>query len=258
MDCWSGRGAGQVTTFVDHVGDIEHEERVVTRVGDRIVKANNDLFNAVTGLPGQFRDNWRIMRDPVQLGLLMRALVDDALLTKRRRKAIFSILLWGTLIVWAAVGITLMVVRRDALVSYQSGWSLFFYSVATSLALPLPFEFILKDSAADLGIFFTVLIAALGKTVGSWLVLLAGDKVNESLEAMIKGDGLMSKLFHGLMRFAQKYGYVAVFVIFAIPFMTDTAPLLVLAALRMRKGPFLAVTFVAIVVRSMIVLLFVA
>ena len=63
---------------------------------------------------------------------------------------------------------------------------------------------------------------------------------------------MLKKLFRGLERFAARFGYFAVFVLFAIPFMSDTAPLFVLAVLKMRKGIFLAVTFAAIVVRSLL------
>jgi len=253
-DCFSGPGSCKVTVLLDYEGESEGPG-FLARFGDRIVRANNDVVGSITGLPGQFRDNWRLMRDPVQLRLLMRSLVDDSLMTVRRRKAVFSILLWSSLLAWGVVGLVLAVLNREALVTYQSVWSLFFYSLATSLFLPTPFEILLSNAEAHLGTPMTVMVAALAKVVGSWLVLLMGDKANAGLQQVLERNRLLRRVFHGLMAFAQKYGYFAIFVLFAIPFMSDTAPLFLLAVMRMRKAPFLIVTFAAIVVRSLLYLL---
>lgn len=251
-DVYEGPGSVRVTVLADHLGEMEERRGFFARFGERVVRTNNEVLGAVTGLPGQLRDNWRLLRDPVQLRLLMRSLVDDSLMTARRRRAVFSIFLWGSLMVWGAVGLALAIADPRALVTYQSVYSLFFYSLATSLLLPIPFEFILSNAAAHLGVLLTVLVAALGKVAGSWLVLMMGDRANQGLQELLKRRALLRRAFHRLMAFAQKYGYFAIFVIFAIPFMTDTAPLFILAVLRMKKLPFLAVTFVAIVVRSLI------
>lgn len=241
----------KVTLLRDFVGEAD-AGGVAVRVGDRIVKANNNIFGAITGLPAQFKDNWAILSDSDQRRNLARALIDDSLLTGRRRKALFSILLWGTIICWLLFGIVVGVVNQDALGEYQSGWSLFFYSLGTSIFLPTPFEILLSNAVASIGIPLTIFIAAVGKTAGSWIVLLMGDKANEGLQTVMDKYKVVQKIFNALEAFARKFGLVAIFIMFAIPLMTDTAPLFVLALLKMKKGPFLAVTFVAIVVRSLL------
>ncbi len=244
-------GQVRVARLVDWEGEPQ-SGGLAYRVGNRIIKANNDVVAVLTGLPSQFRDNWALLRDPLQRRLLARALMDDALLTHRRRRAIFSILLWGTLIVWGIVGFTLFVVNRPALGTYESGYSLFFYSLATSLFLPTPFEILLSNAVDDLGVFWTVLVAAVAKMAGSWLVLMMGDKANAGMASLLERRPTLARLFKALERFAQRFGYFAIFVLFAIPFMSDTAPLFVLAVLRMKKLPFLLVTFAAIVARSLL------
>jgi membrane protein DedA with SNARE-associated domain len=97
-------------------------------------------------------------------------------------------------------------------------------------------------------------VAAIAKTIGAWIVLMLGDKANEGLETMLEKHVVLRKIFEAMERFAQKYGYFAVFTLFAIPFMSDTAPLFVLAVLKMRKSIFLAVSFAAIVARSLLYL----
>lgn len=241
----------RVTRLVDYAADVTGEG-LAYRVGDRLIKANNDVVSAITGFPAQMRENWSILTDPRRRKLLARALIDNSLMTQQRRKALFSILLWGTLFVWLFAGLIVGIVNRDALTTYQSGWSLFFYSLGTSLFLPTPFEILLSNAVEAIGVLATVLIAAFAKTVGSWLVLMMGDKANEGLDSLSETRPLLGKIMGAMEAFARKYGYFAIFVLFAIPFMTDTAPLFVLALLNMKKAPFLAVTFAAIVVRSLL------
>jgi membrane protein DedA with SNARE-associated domain len=240
-----------VAALADWEGDIEGRNMLL-RFGDRLARANNDALSGITGLPAQFKDNWALLSDPSQRSLLLRSLVDESLLTPRRRKAVFSILLWGSLAVWVSIGLVLFFVNRPALGTYQSVYSLFFYSLATSIFLPTPFEILLSNAKDHLGIPWTVLVAAVAKTAGAWIVLMLGAKANEGLETMLEKRPLLRKVFTAMERFAQKYGYFAVFVLFAIPFMSDTAPLFVLAVLNMRKSIFLGVTFAAIVVRSLL------
>ena len=244
----------QVAALADFEGEAAGRNFLL-RFGDRIAKANNDAVSGITGLPSQFRDNWALVSDPAQRALLLRSLVDESLLTPRRRKAVFSILLWGSLFVWVTIGVVLAIVNRHALGTYQSVYSLFFYSLATSIFLPTPFEILLSNAREHLGIVWTVAVAAVAKTAGAWIVLMLGDKANEGLETLLEKRALLRKIFQAMERFAQKFGYFAVFVLFAIPFMSDTAPLFVLAVLKMRKSIFLAVTFAAIVVRSLLYLL---
>lgn len=250
-DYWRPTPERRVAAFVDWQGD-DQAGGLVYRFGDRIVQANNDVVAAITGLPAQFRDNWRLLADPQQRKLLARSLVDESFLTPRRRKAIFSLLLWGSLFVWVTVGVVLAIVNRGALGTYQSVYSLFFYSLATSIFLPTPFEILLSNAREALGVFWTVAVAAVAKTAGSWIVLMMGDKANEGLATLLDKRPLLKRMFKALERFAARFGYFAVFVLFAIPFMSDTAPLFVLAVLKMRKSIFLAVTFAAIVTRSLL------
>lgn len=240
-----------VAALADWEGDAEGRNMLL-RLGDRVARANNDVVSALTGLPAQFRDNWRLLADPAQRALLLRSLVDESLLTPRRRKAVFSILLWGSLAVWVSVGLVLFFVNRPALGTYESVYSLFFYSLATSIFLPTPFEILLSNAVKHLSVWWVVLIAATAKTIGAWIVLMLGDKANEGLETLLEKRAFLRRMFAAMERFAQRYGYFAVFVLFAIPFMSDTAPLFVLAVLNMRKSVFLAVSFLAIVARSLL------
>ncbi len=250
-DYWRPMPDRRVAALVDWEGDASGGG-LVYRFGDKVVQANNDVVSAITGLPAQFRDNWRLLADPTQRKLLARSLFDESFLTPRRRKAVFSLLLWGSLFLWVTVGVVVAIVNYEALGTYQSVYGLFFYSLATSIFLPTPFEILLSNAVDELGVFWTVTVAAIAKVAGSWVVLMMGDKANEGLAMLLEKRPLLKRIFKALERFAQKFGYWAVFVLFAIPFMSDTAPLFILAVLKMRKSIFLAVTFAAIVARSLL------
>ncbi|MGB1586100.1 MAG: VTT domain-containing protein [Thermoplasmatota archaeon] len=250
-DYFGSGGLKRTTVLVDWVGEPEGAS-VAYRLGGRIVRANNDFINGITGIPGQFRENWGLLKDPEQRKLLARALMDASLLTNQRRRAILSMLLYLSLFIWVVVGVVLAVVNRDALVDFQSGYALFFYSLATSLFLPTPFEIILGNAVENIGVLATVLIASVAKVVGAWLVLLAGDKASEGLNDLLSRRPKLDHAWQRVVAFAQRYGYSFVFVMFAIPFMSDTAPLFLLAVLNLRKGLFLAITFIAIVIRSLL------
>jgi hypothetical protein len=106
-DYWGQDGKARVTRLADWQGPAE-SGGLAYRIGNRLIRANNDLVSALTGIPGQMRENWRLLRDPAQRVLLARALVDEGLLTARRRKAIFSILLWLMLLTYVVVGLVLL------------------------------------------------------------------------------------------------------------------------------------------------------
>lgn len=250
VDFWRADGMTRITLLRDYEGDGDASS-FGYRVGDKIVKANNDLIRSITGLPGQFRENWSMMRDPEQRKLLARGLIDASALNAERRKALFSILLWGTLAVWVIVGAIVASINKDAFGSYQSGWSLFFYSLATSLFLPTPFEILLGTAVEQIGVLLTVLIGSFAKVVGAWLVLMMGEKAAEGLDSMLSKSKTLERGWHWLEK-RKNYGYPLGFVMFAIPFMSDTAPLFMLAVLDLKKGLFLLLTFIAIVIRSLL------
>ncbi len=242
---------GPVTTLVDYVGEVETNS-LGYRIGNRLIRANNDFISSITGIPGQLRDNWRLLSNPVQRRALARGLIDETSMTSRHRRAFVSILLWGTFLLYLVAAIVLGIVNRDALSTYQSVWSLFFYSLATSLFLPTPFEILLSNAVDNLGVLWTVLVASFAKTVGTWLVLIAGDKASAGLETVLAKRPMLRRGFAMTRRLAQRFGLYFIFVMFAIPFMLDTGPLYLAALLGFRKLPFLAVTFVAICVRSLL------
>jgi len=251
-----GPAGGRVTTLVDYSGVEQAPRSLFYRLGDRLLRANNELIDRVLGVPGQMRDNLAILRDPVQRKLLAQALVDEQLLTPRRRRALFSLVLWGTVLLAVAIGVFLLAFYRDAIPAYEAAYQLFFYGILTSLFLPTPFELLLSPARQEIGLLATVLVASAAKTVGSWLVLLMGDRANAGIKGLLERRPFVARVFGALERFAQRFGYFAVFVLFAIPYMSDTAPLFVLAVLRMRKGPFLATVAFAVAIRSLLYLVF--
>ncbi len=237
--------------LADYVGD-EKKRGPVRRSAEALVRANNKVTRTIGDVPRQWEKDVDHLRDPLERKLLFRAFVDDALLTDERRKSMVSILLWGFMLAWAMAGIFVAIAARPAFPSFKAIYELFFYGVATSLFLPLPFETLLTTARAELGVGWTVLVASISKVVGAWLVLLMGDRAHAGVEQLIGRFPRLQRGWTKATALAQRYGYAAVFVLFAFPFMSDTAPLFLLAVMHMRKSIFLAVTFVAIAVRCLL------
>ncbi len=250
-DYYRDDGVHVPVILADYVGDPTKKGRI-RRSAEALVRANNRVTATIGDVPRQWEKDVDHLRDPLERKLLFRAFIDDALLTDERRKSMVSILLWGFLLAWALSGIILAVAARPALPNFKATYELFFYGVATSLFLPLPFETLLSTARASLGVGWTVLVAAVSKVVGAWLVLLMGDRANAGVEQLIGRFPRLRDVWNKATALAQRYGYAAVFVLFAFPFMSDTAPLFLLAVMHMRKSIFLAVTFVAIAVRCLL------
>lgn len=241
----------RVTTLVRYVGEVE-TNTIGYRIGNRLVKANNDLIGSITGIPAQMRDNWNILSSTTQRRQLARGLIDENGMTTRHRKALLSMLLWGGIVVYLVAALVLGIVNREALGTYQSVWSLFFYSLATSLFLPTPFEILLGNAVDNLGVFWTILVASFAKTLGAYLVLLAGDKASAGLDTLMVRRPRMYKIVNLLRKGSKRFGLYFVFILFAIPFMSDTAPLFLAALMGFKKWSFLAVMFVAVCLRSLL------
>lgn len=241
----------EVSALADYVGDRAEAPRWQRWIV-RLAAANSRLIDRIIAVPRQWEHDVDVLRDPLERRLLFRAFADDALLTEARRKSMTSVLLWGFLLLWGVAGIVVALAARPALPDFQATYSLFLYGIATSLFLPLPFETLLGAARAELGIGWTTTVASASKVVGAWVVLLMGDKAHGSLQATLRKYPRIQPAWDRLVAVSQRYGYVVVGVIFAIPFMSDTLPLVLLAVMSMRKSIFLAVTFVAVSIRCLL------
>lgn len=252
-DYYGPQGVARMTALADYRGDTRHWSRT-RRLTEGIVGGNSRAVGTLTGIPAQWERDWELLRDPLERRLLARAVLDESLLTRERRRSIVSILLWTGMAMWATAAIVLAVAAQQHMAGFRAASSLFFYGIATSLFLPLPFETIVGSVSKEIGIAATVLVAAVSKVVGAWIVLILGDRAYDRLEHLLHGRATARRIWERVLKAAQRYGYAFIFVVFAIPFMSDTLPLILLAVMNLRKRVFLLVTFVAFVLRTYLVL----
>lgn len=250
-----GRGPqGDLVLLRDYEGPLPTNNFRV-RLGDRVVSSNEKLLGSIRDVPGQVGDAWDVLRNPQQRSLMLRGLIREEHLNDRRRSALFTLVLLTMVILWGSVSLILLLANRSALGTYQSGWGLFLYSLGTSLFLPTPFEFLLASSRDQLGLVATVLIASLAKAMGAYMVLLVGDRASSQLDNLLEGKGIGARVFRMLKALAQRFGYAFIFLMFAIPFNSDTAPLFLFSVMRLDKGKAVLTIFAAIVLRSLVYLL---
>jgi uncharacterized membrane protein YdjX (TVP38/TMEM64 family) len=100
--------------------------------------------------------------------------------------------------------------------------SLFLYSIAAAVILPIPVEaLLLIGTGIDPAIKAVVL--GLGKAVGAIVVFFVGNKVNPFLERWMERHPIGKRVLKLLEAFVRRTGWVGLTILLAIPFMSDTA-----------------------------------
>lgn len=142
------------------------------------------------------------------------------------------------------------------------------------MALPIPEEIGLLNPL--LPFWYVVLVLAIGKAVGAMIIYPIGGRAGDLLEAWTARWPYLRRLWPPTRRIVARYGYVGLFTLLAIPFMTDTLPVYVFAMLnapangppapagptsrpavlarRLRLTPFVSVCFVAGLARGFLFL----
>lgn len=121
----------------------------------------------------------------------------------------------------------------------------FIYCVLAAVILPIPVELglagfipFIQEGGEFLGfteIFPAFLIVSivmgLGKAVGSWMVFMIGEKAENSIRTWFRWRWFVG-LTEFLTKFCEKLGYIGVFLVLALPMMTDTIPLYIFSLLN--------------------------
>lgn len=181
---------------------------------------------------------------------LLRAMLDERALTPERRRVILFLSAITLVLAWAFAEIIISMTYPEAMPAKRSTDLIFGYAIATRVALPLPFEPILIGNYPILGLVPTILVAAMGAVVGSWLLFLIGSEANKGIKRLFEDNLVLDRALRFMERNAQKYGYVVLGVILSIPFSPDTVPLVIFSLLNLRMRWFLLTVFVATIIRT--------
>jgi len=137
--------------------------------------------------------------------------------------------------------------------------SLFIFSIAAAIILPIPVETSLVAVPESMPFIVPAVVLGLGKGTGAIVVFFIGAKIEQTV--MRFGRWHWFKwLLDKSEAFVRRFGYVALFVILCIPFMLDTVPLYVFSLLNKEKQLmklqwFVVVNVLAGTVRGSIVIL---
>ncbi|MCK4443341.1 MAG: hypothetical protein KAW09_02280 [Thermoplasmata archaeon] len=134
---------------------------------------------------------------------------------------------------------------------------LFVYSVLVAIILPLPIELALVIPQSASSIAATALTIGLGKAVGAWGVFYLGLRVEDNIRRWSEKYEIVNKIVKFCIKFVDKTGYVGLFILLSIPFMTDTVPIYIYSMFNeegklMKWNYFLLTNFLAGVVRGVI------
>ncbi len=137
---------------------------------------------------------------------------------------------------------------------------LFTYSVLVAIILPLPIELALIFVEDPTYMVATAIVIGLGKMVGAWGIFFLGLKVEDNIRRWSEKYKIVNKVVRFSIWFVDKTGYVGLFILLSIPFMTDTVPIYIYALFNeegklMKRNYFLLTNFAAGIVRGLIFIL---
>jgi membrane protein YqaA with SNARE-associated domain len=137
---------------------------------------------------------------------------------------------------------------------------LFFYSIAVAIILPLPLELALIFVEDPAYMVATAIVIGLGKMVGAWAIFFLGLKVEDNIRRWSEKYKIVNKIVKFSIWFVDKTGYVGLFILLSIPFMTDTVPIYIYALFNeegklMKRNYFLLTNFAAGIVRGIVFIL---
>lgn len=137
---------------------------------------------------------------------------------------------------------------------------LFIYSVLVAIILPIPLELALIIGGDTTFIVATAIVIGLGKMVGAWGIFYLGIRVEDNIRRWSEKYKTVNKVVEFCIRFVERTGYIGLFILLSIPFMTDTVPIYVYALFNkegklMKRNYFLITNFFAGIVRGIVFIL---
>lgn len=134
---------------------------------------------------------------------------------------------------------------------------LFTYSFLVAIILPLPIELALLFIEDPTYMVATAVVIGFGKMVGAWAIFHLGLKVEDNIRRWSENYKIVNKIVRFSIWFVDRTGYIGLFVLLSIPFMTDTVPIYIYALFNeegklMKRNYFLLTNFAAGIVRGII------
>lgn len=124
-------------------------------------------------------------------------------------------------------------------VAWRRMFLLFVYSFVTSLGPPLPLEPILLGASIYVGREVALATVVLAKVSAGYLVFFLGDEVHDKLRAEAAHRPWLAKVMDLSVRFAQRFGVVALATFIAVPGLPDVIALYVFGTLQMTLRQYL-------------------
>jgi len=170
---------------------------------------------------------------------IRHALADPRNATPYEKTAVLVVLSF------ALVGLVLLLNSIFALTppgwtrAYKTILADFTTSLLSTIALPLPAEPLLIRHTIDFGPVLAITGLFLGKMVGSWMLYLVGDSLNDGIQKKTAKSPRMKRIVEWMQRNADQYGFWILIPLNAIPFVPDLL-VYVFAVSGMRFRSFMA------------------
>jgi uncharacterized membrane protein YdjX (TVP38/TMEM64 family) len=222
-----------------------------------VVKGQEALTGAAVSLPINVKTGFLATKEELRTEANRRkfrlSFLNERLWTPERRNALLFVFAIAAALVYVLSEVVFQLAWPSMISAKRTGDVVVLYAMATRLFLPTPFEPILISGAAKLGLVLAVTFAAIGATVGSYLLFILGSQVNQGLHIIAKKRPRLGKVLHWLEDRGRRHAYWMLGLLLAIPFSPDS--LAVLGTLiRLRLSGFLLTIFLSTIIRSTIFL----
>lgn len=218
--------------------------RVQAKVGNALIRGTRAVMRGVVAVPERIL----VHTENVSIHLASRtgrrtikqALRDPKSATPYEKTAVLVVL------AFALVGIVLLLNSLFALAlpgSWEDAYKVvladFTASLLSTVALPIPAEPLLILHTISLGPVLAITGLLLGKLMGSWMLYLIGDSLNDGLQKKTAKSPRLRRAVGWMQNNADRYGFWLLIPINAIPFLPDLL-VLVFAVSGMRFRSFMA------------------
>lgn len=216
--------------------------RLQAKIGHAVIRGTRAFLRSLVAIPDAILSHGETasvhLASQTGRARLRRALVDPAAATPIEKSVVLVLVAFSLLGIVLLLNTLFAAVFVDQARVYQGVLADFTSSLLSTIALPIPAEPILILHGGQVG--FAIVFAGLflGKMVGSWILYLMGDSLNDGIQKKTAKSPRMERMVSWMQRNADKWGFWLLVPINAIPFLPDLL-VLVFAVSGMRFRGFM-------------------
>lgn len=199
--------------------------RVQAKLGDALIRGTRATMRALVAFPDAILTHSE--NAGIHLGSrtgrrsVKQALRDPKNATPYEKTVVLVVVSFGLVAAVLLMNTVFTFVPASWKAAYGHVLADFTASLLSTVALPIPAEPLLIAHTLLLGPVLAILGLFLGKMVGSWMLYLVGDSLNDGIQKKTERSPRIKRVVGWLQANADRYGFWLLIPINAIPFLPD-------------------------------------